>query len=397
MTNIMDKKRRKIFIVKHKKTNRQQNEFERLSVSLRHLPEDFSNFTITCSQCKTVIRPDWFKKHELSMISVKPKFEKKGIDYLGPKRWILQQIMEKCSNCNSDILIKLPVNKMRTKGNLFGDDADRNYQNNKVFIYSLVGVDHNLLPEFDNKINNVKLKLFPSISPYNWKIHMKDMWAGSSRRKDPIYKNLEFCDIKNFIDELLILIRESNLFIYNIATTIKHNNTVDRKSQKQRRNEIYILLILNAIDEWTSKNAQPNIFFDSEKKSLANETIHGWAKDIFKGNQYSLLYRFLSKGIEIPEPKFIVPASAPGLEIADFISFTIARYYLRMWQGKEIEINPKDLGLVTYLGYDSNGDLLWRRQEGYPWDQFIIKYHITASINTDKGAVFRISLVQWLC
>ncbi len=57
--------------------------------------------------------------------------------------------------------------------------------------------------------------------------------------------------------------------------------------------------------------------------------------------------------------------------MADFVSFAIARYYLRMWQGKEIEIDPKDMGPVTYLGYDGNGHLLWKRQEGYPWDQFI--------------------------
>ena len=85
---------------------------------------------------------------------------------------------------------------------------------------------------------------------------------------------------------------------------------------------------MNAIDEWTEKNAQPNIFFDSEKDSKANETIHSWARNTFKGSQYSLLYGFLSKGIEIPEPKFISPASFPGLEVADFVSFTIARYYL---------------------------------------------------------------------
>ena len=125
-----------------------------------------------------------------------------------------------------------------------------------------------------------------------------------------------------------------------------------------------------AIDEWTTKNAQPNIFFDSEKNTNANETIHGWARDTFKGSQYSLLYGFLSKGIEIPEPKFVVPASFPGLEIADLVSFIIGRYYLRMWQGKEIEIDPIKLGLVTYLGFNPKGDLLWKRQEGYPWHLF---------------------------
>ena len=31
----------------------------------------------------------------------------------------------------------------------------------------------------------------------------------------------------------------------------------------------------------------------------------------------------------------------------------IARYHLRKWQGKDIEIDPATMGLVTYLGYDN--------------------------------------------
>lgn len=365
------KRKPKIFLVKHKKTNGQQREFDRLSVSLRRLPENLSRITITCRICRTVFRPDWFKKHELSMTPVKPKFERKGVEYKGPKRWILRKVSQNCPKCGADVMIDLPVNKMKTKGSLFGDDAERNYQNKKVSIYSLIGTDQSLLPEFENKIKGLKQKLFPSIPSDSWKIHMKDVWAGSSRKKHPVYKNLSFNDVISFVNELLMLIKKSNLFIYNIASTSAQNNTGNRKVQNKLRNEAYILLVLNAIEEWTTKNAQPNIFFDSEKNSQANVIIHGWARDTFKGNQHSLLYGFLSKGIEIPEPKFVSPASSPGLEVADFVSFAIARYYLRMWQGKEIEMDPKDMGLVTYLGYDDNGDLVCRRQEGYPWDQFV--------------------------
>lgn len=365
-----EKRKPKIFLVKHNKTKGQQREFDRLSVSLRHLPENLSRITMTCPFCGTVFRPDWFKKHELSMAPVKPKFERKGVEYKGPKRWILRKVPQNCPKCRADVMIDLPVNKMKTKGSLFGDDAERNYQNKKVFVYSIIGTDQSLLSEFENRIRSLKQELFPSIPPDSWKIHMKDMWAGSSRKKHPVYQNLGLDDVRRFVHELLMLIKESTLFIYNIASTTVQRNEGNRKVQKELRNEAYILLVLNAIEEWTTKKAQPNLFFDSEKNSQANVIIHGWARDIFKGNQHSLLYAFLSKGIEIPEPKFVAPASFPGLEMADFVSFAIARYYLRMWQRKEIEIDPKDMGLVTYLGYHGNGDLLRKRQEGYPWDQF---------------------------
>jgi len=367
----MTKKRKpKTFFVKHAKTNRQQREFDRLSITLRHLPENLNRITINCPFCNAVFRPDWFKKHDISMAPVKPKFEKKGVKYTGPARWILHQISQKCPNCSADVFINLPVNKMRAKGSLFGDDAERIYKDKKVSTYSLVGTDQSLLPELNNKISGLKQNLIPSIPAENWKIHMKDLWAGSRRKKHSVYNELKMCDVVDFTDNLLELINKSNLFVYNIAVTSDRNTQKNKNERNRLRDEAYILLVLNAIDEWTTKSAQPTIIFDSEKVSKSNETIHGWARDVFVGNQYALLYGFLSKGIEIPEPKFVPPASSPGLELADFVSFSIGRYYLRRWQGKTIEIDTEKMGLVTYLGYDSTGDLLRRRQIGYPWDEF---------------------------
>lgn len=307
----------------------------------------------------------------MPMIPVKPKFAK-GVPYTGPKRWILQSIIQACPRCNANVLLSLPTKKMRTKGSLFGDDAEREHKGRRVSVYSLVGADQSLLPDFETKVRRLKQSLLPAIQSDRWKLHMKDMWAGTNRARHPVYQALRMDDVIRFIEQVLTLIKESNLFVYNIALTDYEGRLSGRSGPNSLRDEAYILLVLNAINEWTDKNAQPNIFFDSEKASHANEVIHGWARDAFRGSQHSLLYGFLTKGIEIPEPKFVSPASVPGLEIADFVSFVIARFYDRMWKGKRVEIDPRLMGLVTYLGYDSNGDLLWRRQEGYPWEQF---YH----------------------
>jgi len=362
----------KTFFVHHRPTKRQRAELDRLSVPLRHLPQSLSGITITCPNCKTAFLPDWFKKHEIPIVPVKPKFETKGVPYTGPKRWILLSLTQGCPRCKAHVQIPLPTKQMRTRGSLFGDDAERECEDRKVYIYSIVGADQSLLPQFEDKVRALKNSILPGLSPTTWKIHMKDMWAGNSRAKHPVYQALSFKDVADFVDRLLSLIKESNLFIYNIALTTARGCPSGMPDPNTLRNEAYILLVLNAIDEWTGKNAQPNIFFDSEKDSQANEVIHGWARDTFLGSQHSLLYGFLSKGIEIPEPKFVSPASFPGLEVADFVSFTVARYYHKRWENKGIEIDPARMGLVTFLGYDFNGDLLWRRQEGYPWDQF---YH----------------------
>lgn len=360
----------KTFLIRHKKTKRQQLEFDRLSVTLRHLPENLNRITVTCPFCSTVFRPDWFTKHDMSMAPVKPKVERKGVKYTGPARWILQQAAQKCPKCSAQVMIDLPICKMRTKGSLFGDDAERTYAGKTVCIYSLVGTDQSLLPELEKEVNCLKQNLIPSIPAESWKIHMKDLWSGSNREKYPVYNRLNIKDVATLADNLMEVIRQSKPFVYNIAVVFDERSKQHSAEGKRLRDEAYILLLLNAIDEWTGENAQPNIILDSEKKSEANEIIHGWARDVFLGNQYSLLYGFLSKGIEIPEPKFVAPGSSPGLELADFVSFTVGRYHLRKWQGKSIEIDPEQMGLVTYLGYGHNGDLLWRRQQGYPWDEF---------------------------
>jgi hypothetical protein len=360
----------KTFIIQHKKIKRQRVEFDRLSVPLRHLPENLSSFTRTCPSCGKIFSPDWFKKHEISMEPVKPRFETKGVEYQGPARWRLQQVSQECPNCKSQVMIPLPVNKMMKRGSLWGDDAERRYQDKTVHIYSLVGADQNVLPEFDVRVKGLKQRLLASVPADRWRIHMKVMWSGSRRRKHPVFQTLSPEAVIDFTRQLLALIKSSNLFIYNIALTTDRGQSTDTAVRSRLRTEAYIMLVLNAIDEWTTKGAQPNIYFDSEKDSKANEIIHSWARDAFGGSQHSLLYGFLAKGIEIPAPKFVSPGSFPGLEVADFVSFTIARYYYRRWEGKEIEIDPKQMGLATYLGYDFNGDLLWKRQEGYPWDQF---------------------------
>lgn len=368
--NMAKNRKPKTFFINHKKNKKQQAEFDRLSVTLRHLPEFLNQVTIACPSCGVVFRPDWFKKNELSMAPVKPKFEKKGIPYAGPGRWILKQVSQSCPKCPAKVMIKLPIVKMGTKGFLFGDDAKRSHDGKTVFIYSIVGADQSLLPDIENKVNQLKEKFIPTTPADGWKIHMKDLWSGNNRKKHPIFCKLQIRDIVQFANDLMAIMKQNKPFIYNIAVVYDDAGKQDITERERIRDEAYILLLLFAINEWTTKRAQPNIIFDSEKNSKTNITIHSWARDVFLGNQYSLLYGFLSKGIEIPEPKFVPPASSPGLELADFVSFAIGRYYLRRWQDKTIELDPEKMGLITYLGFATNGNFLWRRQQGYPWNEF---------------------------
>lgn len=279
----MSEREPKIFTIHHNPTRRERSELHRLSVPLRHLPMSIERIMMTCPACKSIFPPDWLKKHEISMGPVKPKFKTKGVPYNGNSRWILKSITQDCPKCRAQVPIYLPVNKMRTRGYLFGDDAEREHEGRKVYMYSLVGADQSLLPNFEKKFRLLKQRLIPNIPPESWKVHMKDIWAGTNRAKHPVLKALRFCDVNDFVEQTLTLIKESNLFVYNIALTTCQFSPNSISVPNNLKNEAYILLVLNVIDEWTGKNAQPNIFFDSEKSSQASEVIHGWARDAFRG------------------------------------------------------------------------------------------------------------------
>lgn len=118
---------------------------------------------------------------------MKPKYESNGIPYEGLARWILHQFTEICPKCKSYVIIDVPVNKIRAKGSLLGDDAERVYKNKKVFIYTLVGIDQHLISDFEAKIRLLKQSLILSRSADEWELHLKDLWSGSNRERHPVY------------------------------------------------------------------------------------------------------------------------------------------------------------------------------------------------------------------
>jgi hypothetical protein len=117
----------------------------------------------------------------------------------------------------------------------------------------------------------------------------------------------------------------------------------------------------------TKTGIQPHFVFDAEKDSEGAYVIPGWARKAFEGSHLNLVFPFLTRGIEIPYPEFVNPASKPFLEVADFVSFVVARYCYRRIMGQPIDLDPKHLGPVSHIGFDPSGDVLTQTNAGYPW------------------------------
>ena len=108
--------------------------------------------------------------------------------------------------------------------------------------------------------------------------------------------------------------------------------------------------------------------FDAQKKVILETAVHGWARHAFKTSEQTLAHAFVCRGIPVPEPVFVQPASHAALELADILSFATARLIFRAEQGNPPDIDLSIFGTVKYLITDTKtGDLLFRSSVGWPW------------------------------
>ncbi len=357
-------------IISNVKIKPNKNKSKKVQNLLKHLPEDIAALRLECPECSKQFRPNWFKLSSEPRIPIKPN------DHDGTGRWVPTKSYEICPFCEEVVPLDLPVVEMQSKVMLFGDEAYREKQGKLVFTYSLVGADFKMIPKIEDSLRELKLKLCPSESPDGWAFHMKELWSGDQRRKHRIFGTWDFEKVLFAVQGIFQLIQSHAecIFMYNIASTAKGSmKGFNSKSALERpQDNTYILLINYVINELTTAKAQPVLKFDAEKQTKGNQVIQGWARDAFSGSQRCLLYSFVAKGIEVPEPVFVQPASQACLELADFISYIVARFYLKKWQGKEIEkvLDPHNLGKVTYLSFDKTSSLVFHRTESYPWELF---------------------------
>ena len=276
------------------------------------------------------------------------------------KIWVPHGIGVKCPQCDTQTLVKLPICPKRGEVHLYGDEAAREQAG--IYTYSLLGAAMPLMPQIEHAIFNLKRSVAPSVVPESWRLHMTEAWSSEKRRRHPIFKEWSIGRVVGLIDSLFELLASlsDDLFIFNVSLTNLP------ATQTELRDLAYISLVAELIDGFTATGFQPHLRFDADRPVTGEYAIQSWATDSFGGLQRTLLYPFLAKGIPIPEPRFVRPGSHPCLELADFVSFVVARYLWQLHQGKEIEFQPARLGKVFYMVRRRNGGLLQLRQTGYP-------------------------------
>lgn len=323
--------------------------------------DELLRIQIACKQCHHSYAPQWLAEHD---------FQEAPIYDKGSSQ-IHITTMEPCPHCGVENAIGVPSEQPKGTVFLFGDEAMRPFGSNTLlYTYSLVGTSAPLISSVETQIGNLKRTLVPDCEPTAWKIHMKSIWSGKLRSREPIFHSwTKDTSIQLFEGLADILQRKENyLFKFNITFIAE---LADKKvtAEEFLKFQAYTNLVMFAIYKVTEAGGRPVFHFDSHKDSKAAQIIHQWAVESFSASQKLLLYPFLSHGISVPEPIFVPPASMPLLEVADVMSFMIARYHYLRSRRKEPDVDLSVLGETTYMTLNENATrFVWKTRSKYPWE-----------------------------
>jgi hypothetical protein len=134
----------------------------------------------------------------------------------------------------------------------------------------------------------------------------------------------------------------------------------NKKSERRRtiakvKQEIFATLLLTSLSELREQSLYPKWVFDNVKDTTQGERTEGWAQEVFLGLQYTPLWTEISAGAYIEPPEFRVPGSHYLLEVADFISFIVAREFHRQCMKLPVELPSSLLGKAWYVRVLSDG------------------------------------------
>ena len=290
--------------------------------------------------------------------------------------WVRQTLVLECPFCKGDVEHRLPIVKQIARYGFFGDEAYRDVDNKHVCTLTIVGTNQVRLGAVEQKVIDFKKAIAPDVDPTSWSLHMKILKSGDQRLTHPIYKSWDHQKVQSCIEGLYALLNSFDEAFYVVNATGIVHLPADRKKMETAKayvkKEIYSSLLLHTIYVATSNGVMPYFVFDADRDSNSEIIVHDWARKTFLGSHKNLLYAHLTHGIQIPEPEFVKPASRPLLELADFISYVIGRFVFCRLSNKPNDFDPKRLGKIQYIGFNSNGDMLSTpsSQVGFPWGYF---------------------------
>ncbi|MFG0460816.1 hypothetical protein ACF8GG_15920 [Pseudomonas sp. yb_1] len=309
------------------------------------LLSELEKVTSPCTNCGADNSIDWLNEMRFPHEAIEP--------HGGGGRWVPISVPVQCKICESHYHHKIPVLERESTWHLYGDEAWRIIEDKgkriHFFCITLVALHNSRQEELNLKLRKFKLEARPELAPEEWPHHFTEIWSDSGAKRKFALSGLK--EKIQYGERLAKMIAglSPEIVCYNIssATILKGTRKEIAATIKLQKEQIFKEALLITLDSMRQNKKGVVWHFDNVKDSTTREVTEGWAMECFLGLQYTPLFTYLAGGTYIPEPEFMKPGSHPLLEIADFISFCVARDFMKIFEGKLGEVPSARLGKIN--------------------------------------------------
>lgn len=337
------------------------------------IPVELLGLTFSCPGCGTKISVPWTERLP---------FPKQPIEHNeGGGHFVPASIPLACDKCQENFDIMIPRAEEKSIWTIYGDEAGR-YVNKPKAIYSsspihffcitLVGLHQRRRERVKRQINRLKKEIAPERDPEAWQLHFRKIWGSDGRTGEFQLKNKsEKIDFAKKFAKVIRNARPELATLNFSGCIIVPNGSEERANDiNWQKQDLFCLSLLSSLQQFRTRKLNVRWVFDNIKDTSAGTRTEGWAKEAFLGLQYTRLFAWLSGGRTVLEPTFVTPGSHFLLEIADFVSYCVARDFERAVRGLENEFSSALLGQGFYQGILADGSVDFKWSRGIPLTTF---------------------------
>jgi hypothetical protein len=278
-----------------------------------------------------------------------------------------------CTVCGEPTSIKFPNGVLDMDGHVYGDEAIKDDLEGHVLIsYSFISQPRRKdVHEFiEKEFLNLKSALVPHVAPTDWVVHFTELNNARKRKASSNFSHLTQKDILTFAKKIGRLISRfpKQLNKWNCTSVFVKPEVWKKTQVREYKSLVFYPLVLKVVDTMTCSNIAPIIHFEKTGDD-------GWATNRIIEGKCTLMWPFLTSGLPVSNPLFENPSTSIYFELADFISFVIARYLYVVGKravGEKVDFDYRTewLGNILYMGSKKSGDIIMEDANKFPLRRF---------------------------
>jgi hypothetical protein len=337
------------------------------------VPEELVGKSGRCPNCGTTTPVPWADKLEFAKQPIEP--------IAGGGHWVPADISLTCraTDCGREYSLQIPRAPKVGTWTIFGDEAGRYISDCEprssgslhFFCITLVGLHRRRHDRVRRQLAKIKKAIAPDRDPEAWQHHFTDIWSSDGRTGEFALRNKDEKIAHARAFAKIVRDARPELVTMNVSSCIAIDSPSERaKAIRAQKQEMFGISLLTSLQQFRSRGLCVKWEFDNIKDASDGARTEGWAREVFLGLQYTRLLAWLSAGATVLEPRFVQPGSHYLLEIADFVSYCVARDFEKAIRGAQSEFPSSLLGNGFFQGVLRDGSIDYRWSRGLPLNEF---------------------------